>query len=61
MWTYFQEEDNPGREQTALEAHSLGLDTVGAPVCSSHSVWDSGCCPFSLVPRTSRERSKKKK
>ncbi|XP_008143861.2 lanosterol synthase [Eptesicus fuscus] len=27
VWTYFQEEDSPGREQTALEAHSLGLDT----------------------------------
>ncbi|XP_019573151.2 lanosterol synthase isoform X1 [Rhinolophus sinicus] len=26
VWTYFQEGD-PGREQTALEAHSLGLDT----------------------------------
>lgn len=26
MWTYFQEDD-PGRGQTALEAHSLGLDT----------------------------------
>lgn len=28
MWTYFQEEDNPGRGQTALEAHALGLDTA---------------------------------
>lgn len=27
-WTYFQEEEDPGREQTGLEAHSLGLDTV---------------------------------
>ncbi|MEJ1285327.1 hypothetical protein NN561_016319 [Cricetulus griseus] len=27
-WTYFQAEDDPGREQTGLEAHSLGLDTV---------------------------------
>ncbi|XP_035306416.1 lanosterol synthase isoform X2 [Cricetulus griseus] len=26
-WTYFQAEDDPGREQTGLEAHSLGLDT----------------------------------
>ncbi|XP_066226065.1 lanosterol synthase isoform X1 [Saccopteryx leptura] len=27
VWTYFPEEDNPTRGQTALEAHSLGLDT----------------------------------
>uniref|UniRef100_A0A8C6MPR7 Terpene cyclase/mutase family member n=2 Tax=Mus spicilegus TaxID=10103 RepID=A0A8C6MPR7_MUSSI len=26
-WTYYQAEDDPGREQTGLEAHSLGLDT----------------------------------
>ncbi|XP_020034252.1 lanosterol synthase isoform X1 [Castor canadensis] len=26
-WTYHQEEDDPGRQQTGLEAHSLGLDT----------------------------------
>lgn len=37
VWTYFQEEDSPGREQTALEAHSLGLDTVGARVGFPHS------------------------
>ncbi|XP_058379294.1 lanosterol synthase isoform X1 [Diceros bicornis minor] len=27
VWTYFQEEEDPGREQTGLEAHLLGLDT----------------------------------
>ncbi|XP_003798191.1 lanosterol synthase isoform X1 [Otolemur garnettii] len=27
VWTYFKEEENPGRDQTGLEAHSLGLDT----------------------------------
>lgn len=37
VWTYFPEEDGPGRGQTALEAHSLGLDTVGAPGCAPHS------------------------
>lgn len=37
VWTYFQEDD-PGRGQTALEAHSLGLDTVGARVCWSHTM-----------------------
>ncbi|XP_020732679.1 lanosterol synthase isoform X2 [Odocoileus virginianus] len=26
-WTYFQEEEDPGREQSGLEAHLLGLDT----------------------------------
>uniref|UniRef100_A0A8C5K659 Terpene cyclase/mutase family member n=1 Tax=Jaculus jaculus TaxID=51337 RepID=A0A8C5K659_JACJA len=26
-WTYFPGEEDPGREQTGLEAHSLGLDT----------------------------------
>ncbi|XP_006876187.1 PREDICTED: lanosterol synthase [Chrysochloris asiatica] len=26
-WKYFQEDENPGRVQTGLEAHSLGLDT----------------------------------
>ncbi|XP_055425836.1 lanosterol synthase isoform X2 [Bubalus kerabau] len=26
-WAYFQEEDDPGREQSGLEAHLLGLDT----------------------------------
>lgn len=30
-WTYFPEGKDPGREQTGLEAHSLGLDTVSAP------------------------------
>lgn len=27
-WTYYQAEEDPGREQTGLEAHSLGLDTT---------------------------------
>lgn len=36
VWTYSQEDD-PGRAQTALEAHSLGLDTVGARVRWSHT------------------------
>ncbi|XP_039078069.1 lanosterol synthase isoform X2 [Hyaena hyaena] len=27
-WTYFPEGKDPGREQTGLEAHSLGLDTT---------------------------------
>lgn len=31
-WTYFQAEDDPGREQTGLEAHSLGLDTVSVVI-----------------------------
>ncbi|KAG8516570.1 Lanosterol synthase [Galemys pyrenaicus] len=29
-WTYFPDGQDPGREQTALESHCLGLDTVGA-------------------------------
>lgn len=37
VWTYFQE-DEPGRGQTALEVHSLGLDTVGARVRWSHTM-----------------------
>ncbi|XP_032947636.1 lanosterol synthase [Rhinolophus ferrumequinum] len=31
VWTYFQE-DEPGRGQTALEAHSLGLDTISKTI-----------------------------
>ena len=27
-WTYLQEEESPSREQSGLEAHLLGLDTV---------------------------------
>lgn len=28
-WHYVDDQDTPEREQTMLEAHSLGLDTVG--------------------------------
>lgn len=28
-WRYVEDQDAPDREQTMLEAHSLGLDTVG--------------------------------
>lgn len=28
-WRYVEDEETPDREQTMLEAHSLGLDTVG--------------------------------
>lgn len=33
-WTYFQEEEDPGREQSGLEAHLLGLDTVSVDSAS---------------------------
>lgn len=33
VWTYFPEEESPGREQNVLEAYSLGLDTVGVGAC----------------------------
>lgn len=55
MWTYFQEDDNPGRGQTVLEAHCLGLDTVGARVCFSHNVGDSCSHPFSLARSTKNQ------
>jgi len=28
-WNYLEDQDTPDREQTMVEAHSLGLDTVG--------------------------------
>ena len=28
-WRYVEDQDTPDRKQTMLEAHSLGLDTVG--------------------------------
>lgn len=30
-WHYVEDQDAPDREQTMLEAYSLGLDTVGIP------------------------------
>ncbi|XP_047702930.1 lanosterol synthase isoform X2 [Prionailurus viverrinus] len=40
-WTYFQEGEDPGRGQTRLEAHSLGLDPTGyfkdlPKACTAH-------------------------
>ena len=32
-WHYVEEQETPDREQTMLEAHSLGMDTVGL-LCS---------------------------
>lgn len=34
-WRYVEDQDAPDRPQTMLEAHSLGLDTVGSPVIHS--------------------------
>lgn len=34
-WRYVEDQDAPDRPQTMLEAHSLGLDTVGSPLIDS--------------------------
>lgn len=39
-WSYIKDEETVEREQTMLEAHSLGLDTVGfyLPVIHKHTL-----------------------
>lgn len=52
-WHYVEDQDTLDREQTMLEAHSLGLDTVGIPSYFSLSFTFTreklGSCVFFLV------------